>query len=640
MKNMFKWIFTWSLAVVILSGCAEESKRAALAEPVQLRMSFNATDLVMGETLEITFAVTSTEEGKTAMNEDLDIRLSATTANGDVDRLLFDDFPTTVTLRKGESTHTVQIPVKKEGLNKEHAVEIAAFARGYRLTGALQSITVSDYHYSRIALKNNADNSVREGHTFVLVASVSTSVPEDLILSITPKEGEEDRYDGLPSELIIPAGSNTVESDPIMMVSSTVTTQDEELTLNLTSSIARYPLFKNVITIKKIDPHGGLKSEVEDERWLYEDADKIFVSPKNENAVKQWGQSNYVVMNEGDAHPNSGKVLPEGKWKFFRAYEFHKIASCLSSVASNDKKYTSAEYPFGFADQNTGAVESAGSVDNAKYAWVTDEGHLRMITLKETTTSTRDGSVKNFGTSAFYSCKFMRGNENNPTWATANIRIYPGMRIETRARIRGTDKSGLLPGIWLQGNEQVGGNPSWNTWPDFGEIDVMENLSTHTNLSHRTAAEQTFHLGGVTPGTGSSAYSPTVAVTQIAGTIQDFHVYWIEWVDNETVRMGVNGAETIVLTKAQAEARGARWPFSYDVNSEGLYYILSMMFLNKAEPNWEINQMNTSYSQARNILRSNPSALIPRMEIDWVRFYIDDTYTDYGKAYRKDILLY
>lgn len=52
---------------------------APLPEPVPLRMSFNSTDLVMGETLEITFDVTGTDEGMKAMNEDVSIKLSATT---------------------------------------------------------------------------------------------------------------------------------------------------------------------------------------------------------------------------------------------------------------------------------------------------------------------------------------------------------------------------------------------------------------------------------------------------------------------------------------------------------------------------------------------------------------------------------
>ena len=50
--------------------------------------------------------------------------------------------------------------------------------------------------------------------------------------------------------------------------------------------------------------------------------------------------------------------------------------------------------------------------------------------------------------------------------------------------------------------------------------------------------------------------------------------------------------------------------------------------------------MNNSYKAARNLLKVNPNAKIPHMEIDWVRFYIDDTYSDHGMPYRKDIILY
>ena len=115
-------------AAVGLSGCTDNDKVAALAEPVPLKMTLNSKDLVMGETLEITFDVTGTEEGKKMMNEDLNIRLSAKTDRGAVDHLLFDNFPSTVTLNQGEVSKTIQIPVKKEGINKEHYVDISAFA--------------------------------------------------------------------------------------------------------------------------------------------------------------------------------------------------------------------------------------------------------------------------------------------------------------------------------------------------------------------------------------------------------------------------------------------------------------------------------------------------------------------------------
>ncbi|WP_294544817.1 DUF5006 domain-containing protein [uncultured Bacteroides sp.] len=642
MKKILRMAYLWTLLLIVvgLSGCSDDEPIAPLAEPVPLKMSLNSKDLVMGEVMEITFDVTGTEEGKKVMNEDLNIRLSAKTNRGAVDQLLFDDFPATVTLSKGETSKTVHVPVKQTGINREHNVELSAFARGYRMAGALQVVTISDFHYSKVSLKNNADKTVKEGQSFILVASVNSKLLDELTITIVPKEGEEERYVNLPSELVIPAGKSSVESAPIIMKKDENTKEDEELTLNLSTIpvATRYPLNEKQLIIKKIDVHKSMDTEVRDERWLYEDADLLFVSEKNEAALKSWGQTNYTVMKEGDPHPNNGNVLPKGKWKFFRAYEFHKISGCVMSKESNDGEYTSEEHPVGLADQNTGAVETQGAVDNVKFSWVTDEGYLRMISLKDKAKSSNTGNTFEFGTSAFYSCKFQRGNPNSPKWPAANVRIYPGMRIETRARIRGAHNSGMLPGIWLQGNEQVGGNAQWNGWPDFGEIDVMENNTKHPTMSYRTSVEQTFHLGDITPNTGKSKISPTVAVTDIAGTIGEFHIYWVEWVDNQTVRMGVNGKQTIELTQAEAERQGARWPFTDQVNSEGLYYILTMMFLHKAKPDYP--SMEMSYLTARRMLKNNPDALIPRMEVDWVRFYIDDTYSDHGMPWRDDVILY
>ena len=381
-------------AVLGITGCSEE-KMAPLPEPVPLRMSINSTDLVMGETLEITFDVTGTDEGMKAMNEDVSIKLSATTEKGAVDRLLFEGFPTEVVMKQGETSKTIPVLVK-EGLNKEYSVEISAFARGYRVENALQLLTVSDYHYSRVMIKNNADNTVKEGQSFILTASVNSKLKDDLIIVITPAEGVARRLENLPEHLVIPAGESSVESEAIMMIKSTETIADEDLKLTFSTIpvASRYPLVANEIIIHRIDIHKGMDTKIRDERWLYEDADQLFVSPQNEDAVKKWGQLNYVVMKEGDPHPNSGNVLPDGKWKFFRAYAFHKIDACLTTKDSPMGDYVSKEYPFGFADQNTAAVESQGAVDNAKYAYVMDEGYLRMMTLKERAKSGNGGKEK------------------------------------------------------------------------------------------------------------------------------------------------------------------------------------------------------------------------------------------------------
>ena len=80
---------------------------------------------------------------------------------------------------------------------------------------------MSDYHYSRVMIKNNADNTVKEGQSFILTASVNSKLKDDLTIVITPAEGVARRLENLPEQLVIPAGESSVESEAIMMIKST-----------------------------------------------------------------------------------------------------------------------------------------------------------------------------------------------------------------------------------------------------------------------------------------------------------------------------------------------------------------------------------------------------------------------------------
>ena len=79
MKKILEWTYLWVLLLVFVgvSGCSDDDKVGALAEPVPLKMTLNRTDLVMGETLEITFDVTGTVEGDVYKRQFLSCYLSA-----------------------------------------------------------------------------------------------------------------------------------------------------------------------------------------------------------------------------------------------------------------------------------------------------------------------------------------------------------------------------------------------------------------------------------------------------------------------------------------------------------------------------------------------------------------------------------
>ena len=180
-------------------------------------MSINSTDLVMGETLEITFDVTGTDEGMKAMNEDVSIKTERHYGKRSGRPLVVRRISHRSRYEAGRNEQDYSGTCER-GLNKEYSVEISAFARGYRVENALQLLTVSDYHYSRVMIKNNADNTVKEGQSFILTASVNSKLKDDLTIVITPAEGVARRLENLPEQLVIPAGESSVESEAIMMI--------------------------------------------------------------------------------------------------------------------------------------------------------------------------------------------------------------------------------------------------------------------------------------------------------------------------------------------------------------------------------------------------------------------------------------
>lgn len=72
---------------------------------------------------------------------------------------------------------------------------------------------------------------------------------------------------------------------------------------------------------------------------------------------------------------------------------------------------------------------------------------------------------------------------------------------------------GAWPAIWM-----LGENYATNTWPAFGEIDIMEHKGNEPNVIHGT-----LHYPGVSPGGGNSA------TTTISNASSEFHIYSAIW---------------------------------------------------------------------------------------------------------------
>lgn len=99
-------------------------------------------------------------------------------------------------------------------------------------------------------------------------------------------------------------------------------------------------------------------------------------------------------------------------------------------------------------------------------------------------------------------------------------------RFEIRAKLPAG--RGTWPAIWMLPDENLYGNKSW---PDNGEIDIMEHVGYDPNVIHATTHCKTYYFRLNNQKTG---------VTLLPDATTAFHVYSVEWTP-ETITAAVDG---------------------------------------------------------------------------------------------------
>ena len=569
MKNILYKILPVCLLTIGLTGCEDETKYRPLPEAVPLTMSINEKAFVMGEHLKVDIKVEPDADGNEVVaNEDFDIYFTAKAGTEDVANA-FEPFSSIVTFPKGEKQIQVDFPVKTSGLVGTTTMEFVAFARGYKMANSSQGIKVSDYYRISMSLENNTENVVTEGGKFVLVAKVDKPSSVPLEVTITPKEGEEGRYDNLPSTLTIPAGRTSVKSAAVTIKQDYEMTGDLQLVLNLKSNSSSNPMTAPALTITMTDLESMADPDLYDMTTVYENPNIMFVSYDDD-----WFTGKETAkMDEGTAHPNAELG---SQWKFDYAIEFHK-----NSTSGDYQKLGNA------TDANRGNVLK---IDWTKYAKVTDEGELNICVGVEGT---------NYGTAGIHCCKSL-----GQMWAQNVTRIYPGMRIEMKVRLGG-NRTGFVPMIEVK-------NPATATTCKEAKqsICILKNVSG----------------SAITQSVWGEVVSDAKSVVSAIPKVEDYNIYWVELVDENTIKLGINGSTTLEVTRDMLDS----WPFTKastgtSVGAKGLYLVMRMDLF--GEGNSVSSELPAGWdTELKSINPANYATEGPRMIIDWIRFYVNDNY--------------
>ena len=569
MKNILYKILPVCLLTIGLTGCEDETKYRPLPEAVPLTMSINEKAFVMGEHLKVDIKVEPDADGNEVVaNEDFDIYFTAKAGTEDVANV-FEPFSSIVTFPKGEKQIQVDFPVKTSGLVGTTTMEFVAFARGYKMANSSQGINVSDYYRISMSLENNTENVVTEGGKFVLVAKVDKPSSVPLEVTITPKEGEEGRYDNLPSTLTIPAGRTSVKSAAVTIKQDYEMTGDLQLVLNLKSNSSSNPMTAPALTITMTDLESMADPDLYDMTTVYENPNIMFVSYDDD-----WFTGKETAkMDEGTAHPNAELG---SQWKFDYAIEFHK-----NSTSGDYQKLGNA------TDANRGNVLK---IDWIKYAKVTDEGELNICVGVEGT---------NYGTAGIHCCKSL-----GQMWAQNVTRIYPGMRIEMKVRLGG-NRTGFVPMIEVK-------NPATATTCKEAKqsICILKNVSG----------------SAITQSVRGEVVSDAKSVVSAIPKVEDYNIYWVELVDENTIKLGINGSTTLEVTRDMLDS----WPFTKastgtSVGAKGLYLVMRMDLF--GEGNSVSSELPAGWdTELKSINPANYATEGPRMIIDWIRFYVNDNY--------------
>lgn len=134
---------------------------------------------------------------------------------------------------------------------------------------------------------------------------------------------------------------------------------------------------------------------------------------------------------------------------------------------------------------------------------------------------------------------------------------------------------GTWPALWLLGDKLLDGV----TWPQCGEIDILENTGAHP-----------FQIQGTIHGDGYSGENGLTKIIQYSEPLADaFHTYGISW-NSESIEWFFDGISYSRILKIDPRLEGKPWPFDQE-----FYLIINLAiggwFAGTVDPNLQSAQL-------------------------------------------------
>ena len=149
------------------------------------------------------------------------------------------------------------------------------------------------------------------------------------------------------------------------------------------------------------------------------------------------------------------------------------------------------------------------------------------------------------------------------------------------ARIKLPTETGTWPAFWMLGNDLIKGG----TWPESGEIDIVETRGSAPNVVHGTVHGPGYSGGN---GRGSTFYAPNPVSN-------GYHTYGIDWTPNKIVWTFDNHP---YFTMTPADTGGNRYVFNQE------FFLILNLAMGGEFPG-----------------DTDPAVKSSVMTVDWIRYY-------------------